>query len=103
MIVCPPQAFHGGSTRVLVMWTGLCTAKLSGIYIAQHLTVTPETRSQLPEEIQPHLTHAFRLICKYLTNQLSKRFGVPHVRLHKRYEEFSELLRGGKRKCSVPN
>lgn len=42
-----------------------------------------KARSQLPEEIQPHLTHAFRLISEYLTDQLPKRLGVPHVQLHK--------------------
>ena len=42
-----------------------------------------KAKLQLPEEIEPHLTHAFRLIPKDLADQLPKRLGVPNVRLHK--------------------
>ena len=54
-------------------------------------------KSQLPKEIQPHLTNTFRLISKHLTNQLPKRLCVPHIRLHKTpFQPYYLLIRKGK-------
>ena len=77
-----PQAWDG--EWVLVVWARLHMANLSSAYIVQHfICITPRARSQFPEEIQLHLTYTLRLISKDLTDQLSKRLGVPHVHLYK--------------------
>jgi len=56
---------------------------ISGMCVAQYLKPLPKKRSQLPEEIQPHLTNPLRLISKDLADQFSKRLGIPNTRLRK--------------------
>ena len=66
--------------------------------------IAPIERLQLPEETQPHLTHAFRLISKDLTNQLSKRLGIPNARLQKQHKLFSPcIVTQEEKKVYAPN